>query len=81
LGVDPIRRPVIAAEMERRMNKVELEGAHLSKPMRNAGEILFALRLGPRHRDSDEGMPRVRPREHEAHPPQRLRRQMPRKGR
>ncbi len=44
MGVDPIRRPVIAAEMERIMNRVELEGAHLSKPMRNAGETLFALR-------------------------------------
>ena len=44
MGVDPIRRPVIAAEMERIMNRVELEGTHLSKPMRNAGETLFSLR-------------------------------------
>jgi len=44
MGVNPIKRPGIASEMERIMNQVELEGAHLSKPMRNAGETLRALR-------------------------------------
>ena len=44
MGVDPIMRPTIASEMERIMNRVELEGAHLSKPMRNARETLRTLR-------------------------------------
>ena len=44
MGVDPERRPVITADMVKIMNRVELEGAHLSKPMRNAGETLLALR-------------------------------------
>lgn len=44
MGVDSERRPVITAEMVKIMNRVELEGAYLSKPMRNAGETLLALR-------------------------------------
>jgi phosphoglycolate phosphatase len=44
MGVNPERRPVITAEMVKIMNRVELEGVHLSKPMRNAGETLIALR-------------------------------------
>ena len=44
MGLDPIKRPSVTSEMEKIMNKVELEGAHLSKPMRNAGETLRALK-------------------------------------
>lgn len=44
MGLDPIKRPEITSQMERIMNQVELEGAHLSKPMRNAGETLRALK-------------------------------------
>lgn len=44
MGVDPIKLPAITLEMERIMNQVELEGAHLSKPMRNARETLRILR-------------------------------------
>jgi phosphoglycolate phosphatase len=44
MGVDPMRRPRVTSEMERIMNSVELEGAHLSKPMRNAAETLRALK-------------------------------------
>jgi phosphoglycolate phosphatase len=44
MGLDPIKRPNVASMMEKIMNEVELEGAHLSKPMRNAKETLRALR-------------------------------------
>jgi phosphoglycolate phosphatase-like HAD superfamily hydrolase len=44
LGVEPAERTRIASEMDRIMNQVELDGAHLAKPMRNAGETLKALR-------------------------------------
>ncbi len=44
MGVEPAERTQIASEMERIMNRVELEGAHLSKPMRNSAETLKALR-------------------------------------
>jgi phosphoglycolate phosphatase len=44
MGVEEAKRHGIAAEMERIMNQVELEGAHLAKPMRNASETLKALR-------------------------------------
>ena len=44
MGVDSIKRFKMTSEMERIMNQVELEGAHLSKPMRNAGETLRALK-------------------------------------
>ena len=44
MGVAPTERTHIASEMERIMNQVELEGAHLAKPMRNAGETLRAIR-------------------------------------
>ncbi len=44
LGVEPAKRTRIAGEMEHIMNRVELDGAHLSKPMRNAGETLKALK-------------------------------------
>jgi phosphoglycolate phosphatase len=44
MGVEPADRMHLASEMERIMNQVELEGAHLAKPMRNAGEMLSALR-------------------------------------
>jgi HAD superfamily hydrolase (TIGR01509 family) len=44
MGVDPIKRPEITSKMEKIMNKVELEGAHLSKPMKNASETLRTLR-------------------------------------
>ena len=44
IGVEQARRPMIAAEMDRIMNQVELEGAHLSKPMRNSIETLRFLR-------------------------------------
>jgi phosphoglycolate phosphatase len=44
MGVDPIKRPGINLEMERIMNQIELEGAHLSKPMRNAENTLRALK-------------------------------------
>ena len=44
MGIDATRRPQIKAEMERIMNQVELEGAHLSKPMRNAKRTLRTLR-------------------------------------
>ena len=44
MGVDLIKRPRIASEMERIMNQVELEGAHLSKPMRNAEKTLHTLK-------------------------------------
>jgi phosphoglycolate phosphatase len=44
MGVEETRRPGIAADMEKIMNQVELEGAHLSKPMKNSTETLRALR-------------------------------------
>ena len=44
LGVAHTDRMQIAREMEHIMNQVELDGAHLSKPMRNAGETLKALK-------------------------------------
>ncbi len=44
MGVVPKERTRIASEMERIMNQVELDGAHLAKPMRNASETLKALR-------------------------------------
>ncbi len=44
MGVEPAKISIVASEMERIMNQVELEGAHLSKPMRNSGETLRALR-------------------------------------
>ena len=44
MGIDATRRPQIKVEMERIMNQVELEGAHLSKPMRNAKRTLRTLR-------------------------------------
>ena len=44
MGVEPARWATVASEMERIMNQVELEGAHLSKPMRNSAETLRALR-------------------------------------
>jgi phosphoglycolate phosphatase len=44
MGVEEAKRPGIAAEMERIMNQVELEGAHLAKPMKNSAETLRALR-------------------------------------
>jgi phosphoglycolate phosphatase len=44
MGIDPIKLPAITSEMVRIMNQVELEGAHLSKPMRNASETLRILR-------------------------------------
>ena len=44
MSLDPIKRPSVTSEMERIMNQVELEGAHLSKPMRNAKETLKALK-------------------------------------
>jgi len=44
LGVEPAERMRITKEMERIMNQVELDGAHLSKPMRNACETLKALK-------------------------------------
>jgi phosphoglycolate phosphatase len=44
LGVAQTDRLRIAREMDRIMNQVELDGAHLSKPMRNAGETLKALK-------------------------------------
>jgi phosphoglycolate phosphatase len=44
MGLDPIKRPFVASEMEKIMNQVELEGAHLSKPMRNAVVTLKALK-------------------------------------
>ena len=44
MGVEQARRPMIAAEMERIMNQVELEGVHLTKPMRNSIETLRFLR-------------------------------------
>ena len=44
MGVDPKKRPAITSEMERIMNQTELEGAHLSKPMRNSAETLRALK-------------------------------------
>lgn len=44
IGVDPKKRPGINLEMERIMNQIELEGAHLSKPMRNAEKTLRALK-------------------------------------
>ncbi len=44
MGVEPKKRGHISVEMERIMNLVELDGAHLSKPMRNSAETLKALR-------------------------------------
>ena len=44
MGVKEARRVGIAGEMERIMNQVELEGAHLAKPMKNSAETLRALR-------------------------------------
>jgi phosphoglycolate phosphatase len=44
MGVDPKKRPAITSEMERIMNQTELEGAYLSKPMRNSAETLRALK-------------------------------------
>jgi phosphoglycolate phosphatase len=44
MGVEEARRAEIATEMERIMNQVELEGAHLAKPMKNSAETLRALR-------------------------------------
>jgi phosphoglycolate phosphatase len=44
MGLDPIKRLTVTTEMEKIMNEVELEGAHLSKPMRNANETLRALK-------------------------------------
>jgi HAD superfamily hydrolase (TIGR01509 family) len=44
MGIDPIKRPEITSKMEKIMNKVELEGAYLSKPMKNASETLRSLR-------------------------------------
>jgi phosphoglycolate phosphatase len=44
MGLDPIKRPSVTYEMEKIMNRVELEGVHLSKPMRNARETLRALK-------------------------------------
>lgn len=44
VGVDPARRPAVTSEVERIMNRVEMEGAHLSKPMRNAEETLRVLK-------------------------------------
>jgi len=44
MGLEQARRPMIAAEMERIMNQVELEGVHLTKPMRNSIETLRFLR-------------------------------------
>ncbi len=44
MGVEVGRRPRITAEMERIMNQVELEGAHLAKPMRNSAETLRMLK-------------------------------------
>jgi phosphoglycolate phosphatase len=44
MGLDPIKLPNVTSEMEKIMNKVELEGAHLSKPMRNARETLRAFK-------------------------------------
>lgn len=44
MGVDAAKRPNINSEMERIMNQVELEGAHLAKPMRNSVETLHALK-------------------------------------
>ena len=44
MGVEEAKRPGIAAEMERIMNQVELEGAHLAKPMKNSAETLRLLK-------------------------------------
>jgi len=44
MGVEPTKRTKISSDMEKIMNQVELEGAHLAKPMRNASETLRALR-------------------------------------
>jgi len=44
MGVEAAKRPRINSEMERIMNQVELEGAHLAKPMRNSVETLRALK-------------------------------------
>jgi phosphoglycolate phosphatase len=43
-GVPAERRPALLREVERAMNEVELEGVHLSKPMRNLHETLSGLR-------------------------------------
>ena len=43
-GIPEDRRPALLREAERAMNEVELEGAHLSKPMRNLHETLRGLR-------------------------------------
>lgn len=44
MGVESARRSTINSEMERIMNQVELEGAHLAKPMRNSVKTLHALK-------------------------------------
>jgi phosphoglycolate phosphatase len=44
MGVEAAKRKGINSEMERIMNQVELEGAHLAKPMRNSVETLNALK-------------------------------------
>jgi phosphoglycolate phosphatase len=44
MGVESAKRSTINSEMERIMNQVELEGAHLAKPMRNSVETLRALK-------------------------------------
>jgi phosphoglycolate phosphatase len=44
MGVEEAKRSGIAEEMERIMNQVELEGAHLAKPMKNSAETLRLLK-------------------------------------
>ena len=44
IGIEPAKRHALKSETERIMKLVELEGAHLSKPMRNSKETLRALR-------------------------------------
>lgn len=44
MGMEEAKRPGIAANMERIMNQVELEGAPLAKPIKNSAETLRALR-------------------------------------
>jgi phosphoglycolate phosphatase len=44
IGVYASKRLTISSEIERIMNQVELEGAHLAKPMRNSVETLRALK-------------------------------------
>jgi HAD superfamily hydrolase (TIGR01509 family) len=43
-GIPEARRPRLLRDVEKAMNEVELEGVHLSKPMRNLHETLTALR-------------------------------------